>query len=420
MSIRFNSHRPAAGQSARRRGPAAGFTLVELMVALSGGLFLAIVVFTLSRDVTRFYQQETRVAGATLSSVSGFQRLTGDLALAGHLATGNIQSDRRVCNRPSAGWPSAMQTLRAIAFGTNPAEIAGTELGPTRANTQPQTLTIAGAINVPEVFITRSVAETGGKWQVHLDLGTASARRVGLSALAGADAKNLDVMNSIFMVDGRGRIVRLRRGLQDQYVVVASVGTSPGQAFLNLAAQPGLQRTSAGSKCGISDLGELMAVSVVNIVRYDIRPMTAEANYKALFDASGLNKVPFENGRAELVRVELDPAGEEIPATRELVAEYAVDLKLTAWQATSPTNPALIEVTNALNTTSTFNQLVRGVRVRFSTRSREADRNADVYGGSDAAHLFRIQLQTNPPAFARVRTLQGDVPLRNLEGSNWI
>jgi hypothetical protein len=412
--------RPARGHQAPRGGQA-GFTLVELMVALSGGLFLAIVVFTLSRDVTRFYQQETRVAGSTLSTVSGFQRLTADLALAGHLSTGNILSDRRVCSKPSGGWPQEMQTLRAIYFGKNAAAIAATELGPARADTKPQTLTISGAINVPEVFVTRSVASGGdGTWQVHLDLGTASARRVGLSALPGAEGKNLEVMTSLFMAGGNGRIVRLRRGLQDQFVLVGNVGTNPGQAFLNLAPTPGLQRVAAGSaKCGISDLGELMSVSVVNIIRYDIRPMKDDPAYKALFEASGVAKVPFEKDRAELVRVELDPFGKEIDGTRELVAEYAVDLKFTAWRAASGAQPALAEVTTDLDTASTFNQLVRGVRVRFSTRSREADRTADVFAGSDATHRYRIPLQTTPPLFARVRTLQSDVPLRNLEGSNW-
>ncbi len=32
-----------------------GFTLVELMVALSGGLFVTVVVFALARDASRFY-----------------------------------------------------------------------------------------------------------------------------------------------------------------------------------------------------------------------------------------------------------------------------------------------------------------------------------------------------------------------------
>ena len=40
---------------------------MELMVAMTGGLFLSIVVFALSRDASRFYQRESRVANATAS-----------------------------------------------------------------------------------------------------------------------------------------------------------------------------------------------------------------------------------------------------------------------------------------------------------------------------------------------------------------
>jgi type II secretory pathway pseudopilin PulG len=407
-----------------RKARANGFTLVELMVSLSGGLILSIAVFGFSRDVSRYYQRETRAAGATLASASGFERLSGELALAGHLSTGNIASDPRVCNRPDATWPAALRTLRAITTGTNAPAIAATELAPGRGNTEPQTVTIAGAISVPEVFTTRTVAPNGnGTWQVFLDLGTAASRRVGLnaSAMAGVDAQNLQVMSSLFMAGGTGRILRLRRGGQDQYVIVSGVGTAPGQAFINLAAAPALRRTaSGGSQCGISDLGELMAVSVINIVRYDIRPLIADVNYKALFDASGVGKgVPFEDDRAELVRVELDPSGTEIASTRELVAEYAVDLKITAWRSAGA-GVQLLPVANPLNDQSNLNHLVRGVHVLLSLRSREADRLADVWGGSTNTARYRIGLGDNGTApFARVRTMQSDIALRNLENNNW-
>jgi len=64
----------------RRFPRARGFTLVELMVAMTGGLFLSIVVFAVSRDASRFYQREIRVANATITGVSGFERLVSDLA----------------------------------------------------------------------------------------------------------------------------------------------------------------------------------------------------------------------------------------------------------------------------------------------------------------------------------------------------
>jgi hypothetical protein len=389
------------------------------MVALTGGLFLSIVVFALSRDASRFYQRESRVANATLAGVSGFARLSNDVAMAGHLSTGNIQADPHVCNRPSPAAPSALYTLRALTIGTDPTSYAGTELDPNYANLGPQFVIISGALNVPEEFVSKTVAPSvDGTWQIQIDLGTASARRVGLSALPSAD--NGPALSTIFMAGTTGRIVRLRKGVQDQYAVVASVNGAAGAAIVNLAPSPALQRTqSGGSQCGISGLGEQMAISVINLVRYDIRSMTADPAYKALFDASGLGKIDYESRRAELVRVELGPTGQPIAGTTELVAEYAVDLQFTAWRATSGADPTPIQALENLNGNATVTQLLRGMQIRLSVRSREPDRESDVAAGTGNG-LFRIPLGRGKTApFARVRTQQGYVPLRNLENSTW-
>jgi hypothetical protein len=396
------------------------------MVALSAGLFLVIVVFALCRDVTRFYQRETRVAGATLSGVSGMERLTGDLALAGHLATPNITTDPHVCNRPSAGSP--LFNLRALTLAPTAADVIGPgEVGPTLANTAPQSLTITGAISAPEVFTSATVAADGpnASWRIVLDLGTASARRAGLSELAGSDTNNDRIMKSLFMNASGGRIVRLRKGGQDHYVLVADAQGTGGQAFIVVANTTPLQRVAAGgTQCGISGFGEQMAVSAIDTVRYEIRSMIADPAYKSLFDASGRN-LPSEATRTELVRVELTPAGADVPSTREIVAEYAVNLQFTAWRASSGILPTPVLAVaqavpaNPIDAGYGFTQLIRSVHVTLNVRSREPDRETDV-AGTPAGSMYRIPLgpgRTKP--FARVRTLQSDVALRNLENNNW-
>jgi Tfp pilus assembly protein PilW len=123
------------------RRSAAGFTLVELMVAMTGGLFLSIVVFALSRDASRFYQRESRVANATLAGLSGFERLSSDVARAGHLSTPNINNDPDVCNKPQATWPAMLQSLRAIVITTNTTASDLTEVG--EAGIKPKGIIIA-------------------------------------------------------------------------------------------------------------------------------------------------------------------------------------------------------------------------------------------------------------------------------------
>jgi hypothetical protein len=402
------------------------------MVAMSGGLFLSIVVFALSRDASRFYQRESRVANATLAGVSGFERLSNDLTRAGHLVTANIDLDPRVCTRPAADWPAMLRRLRSVLIETDPAPVAGTELAD--ANIKPQGVVIAGALNMPEVLTTASVLEDGdGNWEISINTSTPAAARAGLSAANSATAANLAALQSMFLVGGNGRIVRLRKKGWDHYAIVSSVAAAAGaniaSALVNLAGAPRLIHPgSGGIQCGIPGNGEDMDLSVIDLVRYNIRSMVNDAGYTGLFKASGLgtgggaSALPYEAKRAELVRVELTPAGIEIPSTREIVGEYAVDLQLRAWRATSAINPALVPVAEDVNDTYASTQLLRGVHVRFSVRSREADRERDIptgTGGGGNDH-YRIGL-TSPSGtvFARVRTFQSDIPLRNLEGSNW-
>jgi hypothetical protein len=64
------------------------------------------------------------------------------------------------------------------------------------------------------------------------------------------------------------------------------------------------------------------------------------------------------------------------------------------------------------------------LHVRFSVRSREADRDFGVtgIGGGSANDLYRIGLTvpaTGEKVYARVRTFQSDIPLRNLENNSW-
>lgn len=390
---------------------------------MTGGLFLSIIVFALSRDASRFYQREGRIANATLAGVSGFERLSADVARAGHLVTPNIQQDPHVCNRPAT--PALLATLRAIQIVNGTTAPAGTELA--TAKITPNDIQIAGALNTPEVLITSSIAPAAlGGWQITLNLSTPAASRLGLTTNLATD--NTSFLTSIFMTGGVGHIIRLRANGMDQYAVVASVDGRAGTAVITLAAAPALQRlTGGGAQCGIDDLGKGYAVSVIDVVRYNIRSMVTSPAYKQLFNASsglgtgGVGTAPaYEANRAELVRVELDPTGAEIDATREIVGEYAVDLRASAWGAKTTTDPALVRISAAIDNTYNSTELLRGVHLRLSVRSREADREGPIGVAGGSGDIYRIGLGASGGApYARVRTFQSDIPLRNLEGSNW-
>src|SRR6185369_846742 len=116
------------------------------------------------------------------------------------------------------------------------------------------------------------------------------------------------------------------------------------------------------------------------------------------------------------------PAGIEIPATLEIVGEYAVDLQIDAWGATSVADPTLVAVPGPLGDTYGFTQLLRGLHLRVSVRSREADRDFGITaagGGTNDHYRIGLKMPVGPDVFARVRTFQSDIPLRNLENSPW-
>jgi hypothetical protein len=390
--------RSLAFQSQRRLRRGRGFTLVELMVAMTGGLFLSIVVFAVSRDASRFYQREIRVANATITGVSGFERLVSDLARAGHMSTPNIELDPRICGRPDENWPEALGRLRAVAIETGVTTGLDSKSEALAAGT-PDALVISGALEVTEELYSNTIEPIVGAagFTISLNLLTPSAKRLGLTTGLGSSDVNGEILQSVFMKDNVGRIVRVRKDGLEQYAVVSSVTATDTVAAVMVSDKPGLMFRKGGAndiKCGINDEGGGYAISVVSIVRYGLRSMMNNADYKYLFDASGRDQVPFEDTRAELTRVELDAFGVDIPGTLEIVAEYAVDLKLRPWAAGSAANLPSLAAADAYGPASTQSQALRGMNVLLSVRSREA-------------------------AGARLRTLQSDIALRNLENANW-
>jgi hypothetical protein len=304
--------------------------------------------------------------------------------------------------------------------------VSGTEID--AAKLTPHSVQISGALNTPEVLMTTAVAVAdGGAWRVDLDLATPAAARLGLAtpltpdSATAVDGENQKVLESIFLTgtEKKGKLIRLRRNGLDQYAAVSAVKAMNGAAYLTLATPSTLIRlVKGGPQCGVDDTGKGMALSVIDLVRYDIRSMKTDATYNALRTASGAS-VPGEDKRAELVRVELDSDLQEVDSTREIVGEYAVDLRVGAWGATSSFSPTLVPIDAAAITQNYgFTQLLRGVHLRVAVRSREADRDADISGA--APNLYRIGVGADGKApYARVRTLQSDVPLRNLESARW-
>lgn len=412
--------------STRKRAGRCGFTLVELMVALTGGLFLSIVVFALARDGQRFYQRESRVASATLAGMAGFDRLRADIARAGFLSTPNVNRDPRVCSRPNpaAPWPGQLDTLRSVIIDTTPTPLP-TALQ--RNGRTPHRIVLAGSYASTDEFPVRSFAPNpgSGAQQIFLQTNVGAMARLGYATSSNPQA----TLASVF---GVGRAIRLvdKEGMQ-HYGVISAVagGDNPS---ITLASNPQITlRSGAARQCGAKGFETGSTVNVVNFIQYDIRSLGANASYSKLFTLSA--GVPGEDERTELARVELDAAGAPIDGTQELVAEYAVDLVFGLTGVTSVLNQtdptvAAIAAGNMANFASPTGdaQLIRAVRARLSVRSREADREIDVTTGGTTAiapGLYRFLVipaaGSRPAQWARVRTFQAEIALHNQLRALW-
>jgi Prokaryotic N-terminal methylation motif len=409
--------------SARRHSRA--FTLIELMVAITAGLFVAIAAFALARQGSRFFQQEARIANAQFSATLGFDRLRADIARAGFLSTANIQRDPFRCGS-TAGWPSpGLPSLAAIRIAAaTPATVQdpGNELAPDQ-------ITLGGGYSSIEMFPLRSAdIVAGGQFQVVLQQNNGGYVRANLGGSDGGVASNL------FQA---GRVLRILDGTGHyEYGTIAAAGfDGTGSVVVTLKANPAITfKRTAGTTCGVEGIGVGMQANVVNTIRYEIRDVKSLdlPQFRPLYNTSAT--APGDEKRYELVRVELDSSGVEMADTLEIISEYAVDLRFGLTVATtSGADPVLAEfpfgdanVYNyaldvAANPTAVGPERIRAVRTRLTVRSREADRQAPVAppAGAPAGSLFRYSMSADGGSYARARSLVADIQLPNLAGVSW-
>ncbi len=417
-----------------------GFTLVELMVALTGGLIFSVAVFALSRDTSRFYQREARVADATLAGIVGFERLRADIARAGYMMSPNIARDPRYCGSNDDSLDSRVaRPIISIAL-LQEGSSTGTDLIEENLGRKPDALILAGNYTTVDDFDFLGVDPgAGGRGVIHLRPSSGGLQRAGYLALPPGDAgeagagategrTQASVLASYFPAGRAIRIVN-ERG-QHQYNIIES--TSPGTDPTITLQHP----VETSPVCGVSERTS-GTVNTINFIEYSIRSLSGNSSFAALFAPSGLN-LPGESTRTELVRQELlpDDATAAFEDTLELIAEYAVDLQfggtvglgaggtITSLDSHGPGSSEIGDVLAPDGTGSP--QRARSIRARLSVRSREADRPSNASADERAAlglsrnGVYRFGVGASGAApFARVRTLQADIALDNQLHATW-
>ncbi|WP_437561025.1 PilW family protein [Sorangium sp. So ce542] len=425
---------PARARASGQRG----FTLVELLVAMAAGLVVSLAAFLLSKNATRFFQNEARASASHLAATVGLNRLAADLQRAAYLSTPNIRLDPEVCQVPPA--PLGLNRLAGIWIRRQGSVFeGGSELSQSVANElYPDSIIIGGSLSSNELFEFRKISDATGALVVELNPNSAAVQRTLQRANgSGQGLSQIFAPNRILRVMVRGQTQFLYGVIQGTNVQ----GDPPNLIAITLKPSPGLPMLSGLGRCGVTPggaTGDAGWVNVVNRVRYNIRSLVGKETPYAPLVAPIAAAQTGDDGRTELVRVELDDENNEIPETLELIAEYAVDLKFgisAAEESADPTvtdpfitrypimatdNAEVYNIAASNDQSNAAPQRVRSVQVRLSTRTRAPDRDVGYPERSDGRRLrFLIPGILGDTTYARMRTLYADIALPNQAYVKW-
>lgn len=437
-----------------------GFTLVELMVSLVAGLIVTIAVVGLAKVATTSFFESARISAVESGVRVASERLRQDLTRAGYMSTGNIRLARDGASGVPFGHkiglatPTAttgsryaglddLQGIQIIVGGSGTFAItgagsAGVSNLATNNGLNPDALVLSGNFTTDDSYQGQLV-DSGGVQRIELkgDGDSAVRRLIGMATAVNPNAL-VNLQSAYTPVPGRSYAARIvdGRGCQ-HYVLIESVSLlGPGQAAVNLVNPAGgfaVPRPGSGN-CGANPL-EPVTINPVQRVRWYIGANTDAALATDPAIEPNLNKF-------NLYREFLDAADPPAPIaeTRQIIAEYAIDLKFG------------ITVANATNVPTTFDmdsdpgggagpleqwtrraslsiagepgpQRVRSVRFRIATRASLPDRNNSIAVPPGPPYIVRycINAETNASCtrMARVRTIVSEVALINQLGMTY-
>jgi prepilin-type N-terminal cleavage/methylation domain-containing protein len=452
-----------------------GFTLVELTVALVAGLIVALGIMTLSKEASRTFNEEMRSSAAEAALRSAADRLRADLQRAGYMSTANIMGDPMIAKSPAA--PSnvssivgagmlGLKRLAAVSFVNGQLGYSETANSLSLSLAQPTALApdmfeIGGNLTTAEQFqIQMLMPSNGACTKVVLSPNSAAMFRIAAMGLTTPSA-NSELRNAFQPVPATMSTQFLVRIVDTsghtQYVatcpMAAAAGLDPtGTPFvwIDTTSTPIQSQAQTGTQGGTAGYCVGCQLNPVQIVRWEITSATLEQTNQPQY-ATGLDQPPLSYGtgqvdttKYDLMRTYVDATGTPVPQTSEIVAEYAVDLKL-AFSVEKTTagsqNPSIqtLAFDDASNLTwapdvskvtpptpNVGPQRIRSVRARIVTRTAQADRTVNVPVANYGTQQFIYRYCINPtPActtndgtlrWARARTLTTEVALPNTQG----
>lgn len=429
-----------------------GFTLVELMVALVGGLFVALAVIALSKQATSTVFEEARTSAAEMSLRLALDRLRNDVARASFMASPNIFLDPKVMRDENAATPTdwgtgpaplQLQRMQGIRLFQGGSPAAGDALS-TANGLAPDRIRLTGNMTTTDEFAVAQFAAGqatgacagGDRFYIWHSAQPAQANPAYYRATAPDDG-GITTLTSIFTpVAGAQFMVRVfapKAKQQYQYLVSCGVGQDGNGVYVDTASTPPLFT----GENGVNDMCANCRIAPVHTVDWYLDTLANATDGGYAF----LDTTPADPRRFNLFRQWVDVTGAYV-GVPELIAEYAVDLKFAftvddapAWgpppaEPNANTSLRTLGFDSAENATwgglvlnnptatpspaAVWPQRIRSVNIRLVTRAQHPDRTANIVAPGAGSFIYRYCV--NPPAcsqFARARTMTTEVTLQN-------
>lgn len=392
----------------RRRSRRAGFTLLELMVALTVGTIVIVAVFSLGGASSRHFQEQQRVGVTQRSLRMGIDRLRRDIARAGYFGLPDTQGPTvQMCPTPAVP-----RRVRAVWFQNDDPE-GNAALGTINAaanRVSADRLRLTGNFETGEGYLVRSFDATGG--QVFLQTDWLGFRRAFVITNGLSSTVDTARFQQVFAT---GRMLHIETPNGMRFMVrITGTAITPAGTVASISISPGL---GADNPC-LRGLGRGSIVAPISEVEYFVgTPPAGSVLQPRALAVTGPNTV--------LYRQELDMATQApIAGTRRAIVEYAVDFNLdfildTNLNATLP--PNIVRQTGAAAQATVQNSpwQVRGIIASVAARTPEQDARfgwPDTWAGGRPVGepLSRYRVFADRPGAARVRQMVTEVQLPNL------
>jgi prepilin-type N-terminal cleavage/methylation domain-containing protein len=431
-----------------------GFTIVELLVAMSAGLMVAGAAYALSRNALDVFQQEARGFTAQFSAMNGMTRLASDLRRAGFMTSANSDRDPFRCgdistaaNNPDERRLSALTVIRGDdgGYATDVGVTTSYQAPPTQYaanNRYPDRVRLAGNYATTEMFDLATYDASDGATMM-LQTDSPAVARVFKEAQNGGPAICELFVRNVGAPVPRYATITTAAG-QSAFVRVTncvSTNTAANDNYDAVTLTVAFLQTS--SRC----MEAPKTIAPTLVVEYFVHHVVDAANATAVGldasmagltapeapsvtgDADNTSNAAATQGRMELVRREINANGVPVAGSGEIVAEYVVDLKLgyRVLGGAPPVAPTFMDfgTTNIDPFSLTYTarpEHVRSALVRLSTRARTPDRDDD--GGGVPALSEPLRRFEAVPAplrtrYARVRSVTTEVALPNMANLVW-